>query len=218
MKKTIELSKNNSLAISTLLVSLITLWFLANSIISSTMNYDSSKVHSLSYYTIQSNIIVFIWLLALAIYFFSNNSFFKKATNINISATITTYILVTGIIYWLVLVPIYFEPGESSWLFTFSNIWLHTITPIYSLFILLLIRYNNKEVKAKLNLLTFFIYPIMYIIYAMINAINEVYFYPMFNPKLLGSWFGVAICIIVIAAIFTALYSILLLGLKKKNK
>ena len=190
--------------------------FLISKIIDSSMNYDSEQAHILSYFTIQSNIIVAIWMLALSLYILTNKKIYKFAKNINVAASITTYILVTGFIYWLVLVPILYAPGVT-WLFSTSNIWFHALTPIAAFILFLYIKILQKN-KIKPRLLLFSVYPIIYVIFASFYAVKGIYLYPMFNPEFLGGWIGVLLCIAVICLIFTGLYLILLYGLKRAKK
>ncbi len=82
-----------------LLMAFMTFLFLFNTISDSTMNYDSDKIHSLFYFTIQTNIMMLFWMLFLSIFIFSNGRLLKFAINPNLAATLTTYILITGSIF-----------------------------------------------------------------------------------------------------------------------
>ncbi len=141
----------------TLLVSITTIIFLVHTIIEASMNYNSREAHILSYFTIQSNIIIAAWLLAVSIFIISDKKLIKWSVNINLSSTLTTYILVTGVIYWAVLVPVYISTADSSWLFSSSNIWLHTTTPIVALLMHNYIKLINDNTNPKLKL-AFFTY------------------------------------------------------------
>ena len=213
-----EQNSKKFLGLFLFVIALTSCLFLTRTIIDSTMNYNSQRAHILSYFTIQSNIILAIWMVTLALFNLTEKKLFKYAVNINISASVTTYILITGSVYWLILVPIFYAPGVT-WLFSTSNIWLHTFTPITAVIMFLYAKSCQKPSKVKPRLLIFYIYPLLYITFAIFHAVNEVYLYPMFDPNLLGGWAGVGICITVMCIIFTGLYLALLYVVKKeKNK
>jgi len=201
-----------------LIIDFITGFFLTDSIISSSMNYNSESVHSLYYFTIQSNIMVFFWFIFISINLISNKRLFNFALKPNLTAILTTYILITGIIYWVVLVPVFYKPGgNNSWLFTPSNIWLHTLTPLTAVILLFLSKVTYSGTVPKRHLIFFLIYPIAYIIFGIFNALKGIYLYPMFNPVMLGNWWYVAFCLGVICIIFSILYLLMLRLYKTKN-
>lgn len=199
-----------------ILAAITTLIFVAHVQIKSSMNYESWRAPTLSYFTVQSNIIIAAWLLALSAYMISSGKTFAWCTNINFTSAITTYILVTGIIYWAVLTPMLWKDAESTWLFSASNIWMHTTTPILTLILHSYTKAVTEQQKAKPNYIYFYIYPALYMIMAMSFAAKGVYLYPIFNPEIMGGYLGVAICILVMLVVFTGLY-LLLLGVKKKK-
>jgi|GEM_PF-1807428 len=212
-----EKDNSNYLGHLLLVLSLTSCLFLVSRIIESTMNYDSTRANILSYFTIQSNIILTFWMISMTVYTFTKSKTFSYAMNVNLSAAITTYMLVTGLIYWIVLVPVFYLPGET-WLFTKSNIWMHTLTPITAVIMLKYVKacQTNTSIKPRFGI--FYVYPIFYIMLALTYALNGAYLYPMFNPDLLGGWIGVGVCIVVMCIIFTGLYLTLLYGFKKNNK
>src|SRR6056297_1141712 len=201
-----------------LLMAFMTFFFLFNTIYSSSMNYDSEKIHSLFYFTIQTNIMMLFWMIFLSIFILSNGRLLKFTVNLNFAATLTTYILITGSIFWAVLVPVYTKPGsDNSWLFSPSNIWTHTIVPLTGVALLFFAKsIPTKAEKIKLSVY-FFLYPILYSILGISLALQGKYMYPMFNPVMLGSWFFVGLSLVVIMGIFTGVYYFLLRIAAKRN-
>src|SRR6056297_442136 len=146
-----------------LLMAFMTFFFLFNTILASTMNYDSEKIHSLFYFTIQTNIMMLFWMILLSIFILSNGRLLKFSVNPNFAAALTTYILITGSIFWGVLVPVYTKPGsDNAWLFSPSNIWTHTVVPITGIILLFFVKsFSTQPKKIKLSPL-FFVYPVIY--------------------------------------------------------
>jgi len=203
--------KNHYIGLLLLIISAMSFLILADSILSSGGGLSAERIPALSYFTIQSNIITLTWFICLVFYLFSNERLLKTAVHPNVTAIVTTYILVTGVIYWLVLVPIFFEAGaDNSWLFTPKNIWNHTLTPFTSIVMFFFARENNPVPKPKPRLPLFFLYPAFYIAFGLYYALNGQYLYPMFNPELLGGWLFVGLSLLVIVLLFTILYLFML--------
>ncbi len=198
-----------------LIITLASVMFIINRVFIADMSYDTDSINIMSYFTIETNIISTAWMLSLSAYTLTGRKMFKVSTDVSLAASITTYILVTGIVYWTVLVPIFYKPGET-WLFSISNIWMHSFVPLSSLIMFYYVRQKNKAESPQRRLWFFFIYPILYIALSIVYAINGKYLYPMFNPNAVGGWAGVAVCLTIMCAIFTLLYLALLYGIKRK--
>jgi len=199
-----------------ILAAITTLVFVIHVQVNASMNYESWRAPTLSYFTIQSNIIIVMWLIFLSGYMITGSKAFAWCANINLTSAITTYILVTGVIYWGVLTPMLWSSAENTWLFSSSNIWLHTTTPIITVFMHSYTKQLNERNDIKASFLLFYIYPALYMIMAMNYALKGVYLYPIFNPEIMGGWIGVAICILIMLIVFTGLYLLLLSARKSK--
>ncbi|MFW6262507.1 MAG: hypothetical protein ACOC34_00595 [Thermotogota bacterium] len=194
-----------------LLMAFMTFFFLFNTIYTSSMNYNSEKIHSLFYFTIQTNIMMLFWMIFLSIFILSTGRLLKFTINPNFAAALTTYILITGSIYWAILVPTFYKPeADNVWLFSPSNIWTHTIVPLSGVVLLWFVKRVPSKTSVKKKSLLFFIYPVLYSGLGIYLAINGKYMYPMFNPVMLGGWGFVGLSLVVILAIFTAVYYFLL--------
>jgi hypothetical protein len=123
---------------------------------------------------------------------------------------VTTYILVTGIIYWTTLVPIFYLDGcESAWLFSISKLWMHTATPAAALLLHQNIRKGYAGMKPRLSIAYFYIYPALYVSSGMIHALRGEYLYPMFNPDMMHGWLGVGGAMVLMLGLFSGLYLLL---------
>jgi len=206
-----QIKSNDTTAWLLLLMAFMTFLFLFNTIAASSMNYDSDKIHSLFYFTIQTNIMMLFWMIFLSVYILSKGRLLKFSVNPSLAAALTTYILITGSIFWAVLVPVYIKPGsDNAWLFSPSNVWTHTVVPISGVVLLFFVRAITKKTEKIRLSAYFFLYPALYSILGITLAVNGKYMYPMFNPIMLGSWFFVGLSLIAIMGIFTVVYYFLL--------
>jgi len=145
------------------------------------------------------------------IQYLSTGRLMKFGVNSNSAVTLTTYILITGSIYWTILFPTFYKPGaDNGWLFSPSNIWTHTIVPLTGIVLLLFVKRVPNKAPIKKKSLLFFIYPVLYSCLGIYLAINGKYMYPMFNPVMLGGWVFVGLSLMVILGIFTGVYYFLL--------
>ena len=173
-----------------IVITLVTFYILFRAIFLNDSNFFIGTAPIIAYFTIQSNIIAFFWMINMTLYIITNKKKFRFVLNVHLSTAITSYMLITGIVFWVVLVPIFLISSELQ-LFTLQNIWLHTVTPVFSA---IMLNYSVNEIKIskiKPKLLLVSIYPILYIIFAVTYAVNGSYLYPMLNPALVGGWLGV---------------------------
>jgi len=150
------------------------------------------------FYTIQTNIFVCVWFLYLLL-----KRFFPKLpdTHQGISMAITLYISITCLVYWAVLVPML---NADSFLFSASNIWMHTITPIFSFWCFM--NFTRKKTISSINIIVAMIYPLLYFLSTFrINAVYGKYPYPFLNPEIMGGTFSVIVASILILVLFTGI-------------
>jgi hypothetical protein len=154
-----------------------------------------------STYTIQSNLLILIWL-SIAIFLqekYKTCWFFSGA----VRGAITLYITVTFIIFALLLAPLYHPTGIEA----YTNLSLHYIIPIAFLVDWVLTEmYHVYQWKYTLFWLS---YPIFYLILTLIlGSITGTYIYPFLDLNAMGTEFFVIVCII-LTAFFILLGSLL---------
>ena len=173
----------------------VTCWFLIKSIFFPSVGFGIKRLPSIAFFTIQSNILATLWLFYIGLCEITDR--LPKPRPV-IGMMLSCYIIVTGIVYWAVLVPML---GFAKELFAISNIWMHTITPVAVPVVFSLLA---KEGKIKYSgILVMLGYPLIYSVYAYIlHAAIGVYVYPFFNPSVMGGRFAVAIAVAVIGAVF----------------
>ncbi len=163
--------------------------------------FKSSEAHleitlpRIVFYTIQTNIFVCVWFFYLLL-----KRFFPKLpdTYQGISMAITSYIMVTCLVYWAVLVPML---KADSFLFSFSNIWMHAITPLFSF--LCFMNFTRKKHISIMNIIVAMIYPLLYFLSTFrINAVHGKYPYPFLNPEIMGGTFPIIIACVLILMLF----------------
>ena len=150
------------------------------------------------YFTLQSNSLVL---------FFSVASLF--ACNISqkrwfgyMLGPLTAYIMLTGLVYLIILEPIY----DSEGLKRLSSIILHYITPplMFAYWIIAeKRRYAYSEIYKWLS------YPVLFMIWGLFLAITKGdYLYPFFDTSLYGA--NVAIYLILVAIGFSSMIMLLI--------
>ncbi|WP_433831547.1 Pr6Pr family membrane protein [Flavobacterium anhuiense] len=145
----------------------------------SEFTFFSAAVRFFSFFTILTNILVF---LCSAMLLFGGkcklNFFFRKCTTI---AAITVYILIVGIVFNLLLRPIVDLKGHHL---IVSEIF-HTVVPTLFFFYWLLF-VSSEKISFKV-ILYWLVYPIIYIIYTLFHGIlTNFYPYPFIDVTKLG--------------------------------
>ncbi len=158
----------------------------------SPINYG--KYNILCYFTVQSNIFVCIYLIITAFAMLGVKKLEGIAFSKTLGTLITTYILLTGIIYCCGI-PLGFtapykwdNPNHS--MLSFIQIFHHMIIPPFMVILWLLPR-NNKKVKYK-KLWVAGLYPLAYSIFSIIRgavSATNYYVYPFYNPQFLWDLF-----------------------------
>jgi len=213
-ERLLELPTRYQKTISALILVFVlsTFYIVLRSILFTSTAFAIAQAPAIAYFTIQTNILICIWLGAIIVNIITGTKKMCFALNINLAAALTTYSAVNASIFWFVLVPI-FSLSNGMPLFTPQNIWLHTITPVIAAVMLNYIIIENKTSKFKSKLILSMIYPVLYIILIVAIAIDGTYLYPMLNPTLVGGWVGVGVCmaatIIFVAIIYLAIIQII---------
>jgi len=119
--------------------------------------------NSFKYFTMQTNLIVTIWL-TLAIVWHNKPEFLEKITG-PLKGAFTLYITITFIFFAIILSPFYHPPTPFA---AFSNLVLHYITPIAFILDWIL---TETKMRYKWNYLHYWIvYPIGYLVFALIHG------------------------------------------------
>ena len=136
-------------------------------------------LNSFKYYTIQTNIMVSVWLI-LAIVWYNKPESLKKITG-PLKGAFTLYITTT-FIFFAILLQIFYRPTGFA---AFSNIILHYVTPIAFIVDWVL---TETKLKYKWNYLPYWtIYPLCYLLFSFIHgSLTGDYIYPFLNINQLG--------------------------------
>lgn len=158
---------------------------------------DYGRFNILSYFTIQSNVFVYIYLIAAGLAAFGVKKAEKIAHEPLVGAMATTYILVTGVVY-TAGIPMGFTP-PFEWhdsyhaMSSFIQIYFHMIIPPVML-ILWFFPFTDKQVKHS-RVWYFAIYPLVYSVFSIMRgALGEMHFYPypFYRPEFIWSLFSSA--------------------------
>ena len=132
-----------------------------------------------SFFTILTNLIVaiyFTWLL-----FRKNNEVTSLPKRNNNLTAVTVYILVVGLVYQVVLRSLWHPEGLQK----LVDELLHTIIPA-AVLIFWLVYQNFDRLKWK-SILSWLIYPLVYLVYVLIRGKSSGYYpYPFVDADQLG--------------------------------
>ncbi|MHA2288123.1 MAG: Pr6Pr family membrane protein [Promethearchaeota archaeon] len=155
--------------------------------------------NSFKSFTMQSNLIVTVWL-TLAIIWQNKPETLKKISGL-LKGAFTIYITITLIFFAILLAPLYTPP--PGWP-AFSNLVLHYLTPI-AFIIDWILTENKVRYQWKFLLYWIFTYPVGYLAFIFIHgAFTGNYIYFFFNINALGI-LGVAIFVSIIVTTGTFL-------------
>ena len=150
--------------------------------------YDYGRFNFFSFFTVQSNIFVCIYLFIISLSYLGIKSADKAAYNPVLTVLVTTYIIITGAVY-CAGIPLGFTP-PFVWkdpvhsMSSFIQIFHHMIIPPLMI-ILLIFRKNSAKFKYKYLPFTG-IYPFVYSVFSIIRgAVSDppFYAYPFYNPE-----------------------------------
>lgn len=142
---------------------------------------DYGRFNILSFFTVQSNIFVCFYLITSALAILGNEKARKIAFNPLLGAMVTTYIIVTGVVYCCGI-PLGFTPpfkwdNPTHAMSSFIQVYHHMIIPPIMLFLWFFPATNEKIQNKKAWL--FGIYPLVYSIFSIVRgAVFEPTFYP----------------------------------------
>ena len=149
---------------------------------------DYGRFNILSYFTVQSNIFVCFYLLTSAFAVLGIKKAQKIAFSPLLGAMVTTYIIVTGVVYCCGI-PLGFTPpfkwdNPTHWMSSFIQVYHHMIIPPLML-ILWFFPAINERVSYKKAWL-FGIYPLAYSLFSIVRgAVSNptFYAYPFYEPS-----------------------------------
>ena len=155
---------------------------------------DYGKYNILSYFTVQSNIFVCIYLICAALGIFGVEWARKFAFSPVTGLLVTTYIIVTGAVYCCGI-PLGFTPpfkwdNPAHSMASFIQVFHHMIIPPFMV-ILWFFPFTDKKLSRKI--LPFVgIYPLVYSLFSIVRgAVSDPQFfaYPFYNPEFIRNLF-----------------------------
>lgn len=149
--------------------------------------YDYGRFNFFSYFTVQSNIMIAVYLLVYSLSLLGVKNADKLVYNPYVTVFVTVYIIVTGAVYCCGI-PLGFTP-PFVWdtpvhaMSSFIQVFHHMIIPPLMI-ILLFVRKNTAVFRMKYVGLCG-IYPLVYSVFSIIRgAVSNppFYAYPFYNP------------------------------------
>ena len=169
-----------------------------------------ATIRFFSYFTILTNLLVVIYYTSRISFF--ENTFIKNLSNSGTITAITSYILIVGIVYQILLRNVWNPTGLQK----IIDELLHTVIPLFTLVYWFCFA-DSKDYKIK-NIKIWFWYPIAYFLFVIIRGhFSNYYPYPFINVSEIGY---VQACInsLIITVAFMAVLSILIFIGKKHLK
>lgn len=155
---------------------------------------DYGRFNILSYFTVESNLFVCFYLLVNAFAVLGNKRAQKIAFSPELSLFVTTYIIVTGVVYCcgipLGFTPPYKWDNPTHSMSSFIQVYHHMIIPPVML-VLFLFPATNKKADKKFVWLVG-AYPLAYSIFSIIRgAVSNPTFYPypFYRPEFIWDLF-----------------------------
>lgn len=142
-------------------------------------SFIGSIIFILSYFTIQTNILVAVSLTAVLLK--PQSAWGRFFSRISVITAVTVYIVIVGLVYTLILKG----TAKLEGLFILADNLLHTISPI--LFVLFWLIFVTKENIKWNQILLWAIFPFSYLIYSLIRGcITGDYPYPFIDAAKIG--------------------------------
>lgn len=155
---------------------------------------DYGKYNILSFFTVQSNFFVYVYLLISALGIFGVERARKIAFSPTVGLLLTTYIIVTGLVYCCGI-PLGFtppfkwdSPGHS--MSSFIQVFYHMIVPPLMI-ILWFFPFTDEKIEKK-KLIYVGVYPLVYSLFSIVRgAFSDPTFYPypFYNPQFIWDMF-----------------------------
>lgn len=155
---------------------------------------DYGKYNILSYFTVQSNFFVYVYMFIASLAVFGVKRVQKIAFSPAVSLFLTTYIIVTGLVYCCGI-PLGFTPpfkwdNPTHSMSSFIQVFYHMIVPPIMV-ILWFFPFTVKKPEKK-SLLLVGIYPLVYSLFSIVRGAfsNPTYYpYPFYNPEFVWELF-----------------------------
>lgn len=193
--------KNKSLGIVLLILGLFSVAVILHRLSYYVFEYDAKfspidygRFNIISYFTVESNIFVCFYLLVNAFAVLGNEKAKRIAFSPTLSLFVTTYIIVTGVVYCCGI-PFGFTP-PFKWdtpthsMSSFIQVYHHMIIPPLML-ILFLFPATNKKADKKCVWYAG-IYPLVYSVFSIIRGVfsNPTFYpYPFYRPEFIWDLF-----------------------------
>lgn len=143
-----------------------------------TASYAETTVRFFSYFTILTNTLVAIYFSKISLLENKNPNITKQA---GIITAITVYITIVGLVYQIVLRPLWKPTGLQQ----LVDELLHSVNPV--LVILFWVFFVNTKSVAYKEILKWLVYPMLYLFYILIRgSFSNFYPYPFVNVSTLG--------------------------------
>jgi hypothetical protein len=135
----------------------------------STLGGGAAVLNTLSYYTLQSNIVVLVFFVAWLIYSYLRRDRAPSARYYTIKGGVIVCIALTLLVFHFMLRPTMFAMGGGdSYLVSPANLIVHYVVPLMTLADWLL--FDKKGQFRRLDPIKWLLIPLAYLIFALVRA------------------------------------------------
>lgn len=199
--KTRPLMKNKAFGIFLLIIGIFSVAVILHRLCHYVYEYDAQyspidygRFNIISYFTVESNLFVCFYLLINAFAVLGNKNAQKIAFSPTMSLFVTTYIIVTGVVYCsgipMGMTPPFKWDNPTHSMSSFIQVYHHMIIPPLMV-LLFLFPATNKKTEHK-YVWYVGIYPLVYSIFSIIRgAVSDPTFYPypFYRPEFIWDLF-----------------------------
>lgn len=156
---------------------------------------DYGNMNVLSYFTVQSNILVYFYIFCLGFAAFGSKKAERIAFNPTFRVFLTTYILVTGLVFnsgiFMKMSPPFYWDSFRHFMQSFMQVYHHMVIPPFMIILFFLTVTNVKAPMKKIWLAG--VYPLVYSVFSIMRgalmAEPKFFAYPFFKPDFFWGMF-----------------------------
>lgn len=145
-----------------------------------------------SYFTNQVSLLCGLYMILYGAFLLKFSSLGSFLHNPAVKTAVTVYAMIVLFGYYISVVPLAAFTSAELYITDIQSIYMHFIAPICTLILFTKTPFTQKLASA--SLLKISAYPILYCIFAQLNAtVFNFFIYPILDPDVMGNMFNVVL-------------------------